>query len=148
MVLKCGSKIQSSHISAFYWYNNSLWDRNLEAHIADTLYHGSCDAFNKERTARKRLQRCRRLPTVALRSFLNGTENTTRCEYLIGACAFTWGWRRSEGGTLIHGRRLPVEQRLWSGLTFAQVDCGDEVKELCVLVHLLGLAPRREHVMS
>ena len=47
MVLKCGAKIQSSHISAFYGYNNSLWDRNLAAHIGDTLYHGSCDTFNK-----------------------------------------------------------------------------------------------------
>ena len=32
--------------------------------------------------------------------------------------------------------------------SFAQVDCGDEVKELCEFVHFLGPAPRREHVMS
>ena len=32
--------------------------------------------------------------------------------------------------------------------SFAQVDCGDEVKELCEFAHFLGPAPRREHVMS
>jgi hypothetical protein len=46
MVLKCGAKIQSSHISAIYLHNNSLWDKHLVAHIGDTLYHGSCNTFN------------------------------------------------------------------------------------------------------
>ena len=32
--------------------------------------------------------------------------------------------------------------------SFAQVDCGDEVKELCEFVHFLGPAHRREHLMS
>jgi len=32
--------------------------------------------------------------------------------------------------------------------SFAQFDCGNEVKELCEFVHFLGPAPRREHVMS
>jgi len=45
-------------------------------------------------------------------------------------------------------RRLAAEQRLRRGWTFAEVDCGDEVKELCELFHFLGPAPRREHVMS
>jgi len=33
-------------------------------------------------------------------------------------------------------------------LTYAPVDCGDEVKELCELVNFLSPAPRRGHVMS
>ena len=49
----------------------------------------------------KRVQRCRSLPSVALRSFLNGTQvtqNTARYELLLRACASTYGWKRSEGG--------------------------------------------------
>jgi len=48
----------------------------------------------------KRVQRCRSLPSVALRSFLNDTqvsENKT-FELLLRVCASTCGWKRSEGG--------------------------------------------------
>jgi len=41
------------------------------------------------------------MPSVVLGSFLNGTQvsqNTTRYELLLGACAFTCDWKRSEGG--------------------------------------------------
>ena len=49
----------------------------------------------------KREQRCCSLPSVALRSFVNGTQvsqNTTRYVLLLRACSFTCGWRRSECG--------------------------------------------------
>ena len=69
--------------------------------------HYSCSGFETT-VLGKGLERCRSLPSVALRSFLNGTrvsQNTTRNELLLRACAFTCGRRRSESGWQTKFRR-------------------------------------------
>lgn len=45
-------------------------------------------------------------------------------------------------------KRVEDELRFRRGWTFIPDDCGDEVKELCELVHFICPAPRCEHVMS
>ena len=86
----------------------------------------------------KGVQRCRSLPSVALRSFLYSTpvsQNTTQICCSVHARLPLVGDAVKAGG-----RRNTIPK----GLDI----CSDEVKELCEMVHFLCPAPHREEVMN